>query len=435
MQKVKEGYKMTELGEIPVDWEVKNLIEVSQGKGEYGIGAVATEYVQGKPRYLRITDIGDESKLLFNDIKGLDDDEYEKYIMKQNDIVFARTGNTTGKSYVYDVKYGKLVYAGFLIKYSINPKFANVNFIKYVVQSKRYWDWVNVMSTRSGQPGINSNEYAKFLIQIPNIKEQQKISLILSFVDEQIKINDNLIEKTKELKKGLMQKLLTKGIGHSRFKYTEIGSIPEEWEVIKLSECGEVFGGNAFKSKYFLSDFYDNTYQVIRMGNVQQGKLQLGRNPVYLDKKYVAKKDEKYVLKVSDILISLTGTVNKTDYGNISWVSKNNRYLLNQRVACIRNKENDFINRFYFYFLQGKTFRNQFFQLGVGGTGNQANVSISDLNEILVYKPSIEEQQEIAKILSSVDEQIDQYEAKKEKLQELKKGLMQKLLTGKIRVQ
>ncbi|MDY6154874.1 MAG: hypothetical protein SPI06_15860, partial [Terrisporobacter sp.] len=109
MKKVKEGYKMTEIGEIPSEWKVKKLGEITIGKGEYGIGASATEYIEGKPRYLRITDIGDSCRLLFNDIKGLDDADYEKYILKEGDIVFARTGNTTGKGYVYNREHGELV--------------------------------------------------------------------------------------------------------------------------------------------------------------------------------------------------------------------------------------------------------------------------------------------------------------------------------------
>ena len=102
----------------------------------------------GKARYLRITDIGDECNLLFNDIKGLNDNEYEKYLLSIGDVVFARTGNTTGKSYVYEENHGELVYAGFLIKFSINLDICKSNFIKNVIQTKRYWDWVAVMSTR-----------------------------------------------------------------------------------------------------------------------------------------------------------------------------------------------------------------------------------------------------------------------------------------------
>ena len=165
---------------------------------------------------------------------------------------------------------------------------------------------------------------------------------------------------------------------------TELGEIPKEWEIIKLNECGYIFGGNAFKSSSFTTEYKENDYQVIRMGNVQLGKLDLEKNPVFLSENLVCEKEKKYLLKEEDILISLTGTVNKTDYGNISWVDRNNKYLLNQRVGCLRNDNGEFNNRYYYYLLQSNMFRNQFFECGVGGTGNQANVSIADLNNIKV---------------------------------------------------
>ena len=202
-------FKKTEIGEIPEEWEVVTLGNISRNKGEYGIGASASEFIEGKARYLRITDIGDECNLLFNDIKGLNDNEYEKYLLSIGDVVFARTGNTTGKSYVYEENHGELVYAGFLIKFSINLDICKSNFIKYVIQTKRYWDWVAVMSTRSGQPGINSNEYSGFLVQLPPIEEQEKIASILSKVDKKIEEYKNKKQKLEELKKGLMQQLLT----------------------------------------------------------------------------------------------------------------------------------------------------------------------------------------------------------------------------------
>lgn len=202
-------FKMSEIGEIPKSWDVNELSDISLGKGEYGIGASGTEYENGKPRYLRITDIGDSCNLLMNDIKGLSDERYADYLLKENDIVFARTGNTTGKSYVYNKNHGSLVYAGFLIKFNIDSQKCNANFLKYIVQSKRYWDWINTMSTRSGQPGINSAEYSKFKIQIPGINEQNKIVDILSSVDTQIEEYKNKKNKLEELKKGLMQQLLT----------------------------------------------------------------------------------------------------------------------------------------------------------------------------------------------------------------------------------
>lgn len=202
-------FKKSEVGEIPVEWTVERLIDISNGKGEYGIGASATTYIEGKPRYLRITDIGDSCDLLNEDIKGLEEETYANYLLKENDVVFARTGNTTGKSYVYKRDDGLLVFAGFLIKFSINEHKCDVNFLKYIIQSKRYWDWIKVMSTRSGQPGINSTEYANFKVQLPNIIEQKQISDILSSVDNQILKYENKKIKLEELKKGLMQQLLT----------------------------------------------------------------------------------------------------------------------------------------------------------------------------------------------------------------------------------
>lgn len=202
-------FKKSEVGEIPVEWEVKELIDISIGKGEYGIGASASDFVNGKPRYLRITDIGDSCNLLSDDIRGVEDENYNDFILKENDIVFARTGNTTGKSYVYNKRDGELVYAGFLIKFSINNKKCNTELLKYIIQTKRYWDWVKVMSTRSGQPGINSAEYSSFKVQIPHIMEQKQIANILSSVDTQIEEYENKKAKLEELKKGLMQKLLT----------------------------------------------------------------------------------------------------------------------------------------------------------------------------------------------------------------------------------
>ena len=202
-------YRDTEIGRIPKEWEVKRLGEIAEGKGEYGIGASATEYIEGNARYLRITDIGDDGKLLNTDIKGLQENNYIDYLLQENDIVFARTGNTTGKTYLYDIRHGELVYAGFLIRFKIKSSIMDSRFVKYFVQTKKYWDWIKVMSTRSGQPGINSNEYATLKIPVPPIIEQNKISDILSVIDENLVKYEDEVEKLSKVKKVLMQQLIT----------------------------------------------------------------------------------------------------------------------------------------------------------------------------------------------------------------------------------
>lgn len=396
---MKEGYKKTELGWIPETWNVCTLSEISLGKGQYGIGASATEYVDGKPRYLRITDIGDSSNILNNDIKGLDDKNCNDYLLSEGDIVFARTGNTTGKSYVYDRNDGELVYAGFLIKFKINNKIADHRFIKYIIQSKRYWDWVNVMSTRSGQPGINSNEYGLLKIQIPSLDEQKKISDVLSRVDLQIEDTDKIIEKTKELKKGLMQRLLTKGIGHKEFKKSEVGEIPVEWEVELLGDLFKLSSGEGLSQKNIVSGDYP-----VYGGNGVNGY------------------HNEYLFKESKVIIGRVGAkcgcVHKS-YEK-SWITDNALY--------ISNKKKSFNDDYMIHLLK-------FIDLNKYANKNaQPVISGEKIYSIRIAMPDVNEQDKIVEILLSVDTQIEGYENKKAKLEELKKGLMQQLLTGKIRV-
>lgn len=420
MKKVKEGYKMTEIGEIPSEWKVKKLGEITIGKGEYGIGASATEYIEGKPRYLRITDIGDSCRLLFNEIKGLDDADYEKYILKEGDIVFARTGNTTGKGYVYNREHGELVYAGFLIKYSIDNNIAKHNFIKYVIQSKRYWDWVSIMSTRSGQPGINSNEYSSFIIQLPPLKEQEKIASILSTVDEQIDNVDALIEKNKELKKGLLQTLLTKGIGHTKFKKTEIGEIPEAWKVKKIIDIANTTsGGTPSRAK---KEYYENgIYPWVKTGELYNKYI--SKTEEYITEDALKKSSAKLVPEGAVIIAMYGATIGKLSIAKRSVTT-------NQACCSIICNNNICYNEYLYYRLNFE--KENIINLGAGGA--QPNISQDIIKNYKLAIPTRGEQQRIVLILSELDKKIDEYENKKQKLEALKNGLMQQLLSGKIRV-
>lgn len=412
---------MTEIGEIPSEWQVRKLGEITIGKGEYGIGASATEYIEGKPRYLRITDIGDSCRLLFNEIKGLDDADYEKYILKEGDIVFARTGNTTGKGYVYNREHGELVYAGFLIKYSIDNNIAKHNFIKYVIQSKRYWDWVNIMSTRSGQPGINSNEYSSFIVQLPPLKEQEKIASILSTVDEQIDNVDALIEKNKELKKGLMQTLLTKGIGHTKFKKSEVGEIPEEWEVMKLKEiCNIKIGGTPSRNELSYWDSekkYKNKW--ISIKDLSNCNKYIYDTNEYITELGIHNSNVK-MLEPKTVIMSF-----KLSIGKMA-ITTENMYT-NEAIAGFTELNDNVYYEYLYYIIP---FLKYDIDIAVKGS----TLNKEKLNNTLIALPRYNEQIKISSILSELDEKIEEYEKKKQKLEVVKKGLMQQLLTGCIRI-
>ena len=146
---VKKGYKQTEIGVIPEDWNILSLKDISIGKFTYGVNAPAVEYMPPLPNYIRITDISDNGRFLCENRASVICEHSEQFTLKENDIVFARTGASTGKTYLYRPEDGELVYAGFLIKASINPSLANSRYVFESLHTRRYWNWV---ATTAGSP-------------------------------------------------------------------------------------------------------------------------------------------------------------------------------------------------------------------------------------------------------------------------------------------
>ena len=177
---------MTTLGELSVDG------------GNYGIAAPAVEYSSNLPTYLRITDICDDGTLDLSNCKSVDSSKAYKYILHENDIVFARTGNSTGRNYFYDRRDGEFVYAGFLIKFSLNPERVNPRYIKYYVQSQFYWDWIASYNTGSTRGNINAKTYESMPIVLPSRDVQDRIVKICDSISNKIRnsrlLNDYLIK-------------------------------------------------------------------------------------------------------------------------------------------------------------------------------------------------------------------------------------------------
>ena len=240
-QHIPAGYKPSPLGLIPEDWEVKKLGDLCENKGDYGLNAPATDYSVNLPTYLRITDIDDNGNFIHSAKKSVDNLSAKEYYLKDGDIVFARTGATVGKTYLYDVRDGQLVYAGFLIKFSPNPNKLIPYYLKAHTETKDYTNWVAITSQRSGQPGINAAEYCSLKLALPPIKEQERICNVLQLWDTAIAKQTALIEQLTLRKHGLMQQLLT---AKKRLKGFE-----GEWKEVRLGEIGKFVGGCAFNEQ------------------------------------------------------------------------------------------------------------------------------------------------------------------------------------------
>lgn len=170
------------------------------------MNAAAKEY-DGRNKYIRITDIDETtSKYCNDDVVSPSGELEDKYLVRENDILFARTGASVGKTYHYDISDGKLYFAGFLIRGNVLSCY-NSKFVFYQTQLPRYEKWVKVMSARSGQPGINSQEYEGFNLFMPTRFEQDKIESFISLLDHRIEVQSGLINKLESLISGIIERL------------------------------------------------------------------------------------------------------------------------------------------------------------------------------------------------------------------------------------
>ncbi len=190
--------------EFQGEWEKTKFGDIATGF-DYGMNAAAKNY-DGVNKYIRITDIDEASSTYTDkDIVSPDGVLTDNYLVNNRDILLARTGASTGKSYLYKKSDGKLYYAGFLIRANVTTH--DPYFVFSQLHTHRYWRWVSIMSARSGQPGINSQEYSSFLIYTTSIEEESKIAKLLSLLDERIATQNKIIDKLQSLIKGISSRI------------------------------------------------------------------------------------------------------------------------------------------------------------------------------------------------------------------------------------
>ena len=201
------------------------------GKGTYGIAAPAVDWQENLPTYLRITDIFDDGTLNFSGLKSVSDSNAGKYFLNPNDIVFARTGGSTGRSYFYDGTDGKFVYAGFLIKFSLDSKKVNPKYIKYFCLSESYKKWVHSFNTGSTRGNINAQTFGNLEIPLLERPQQDKIVSFLDSIDQKIKINKKTNDNLEQQAQSYFQELF-------------VDNADPEWAIGTISDLGTVVGGS-----------------------------------------------------------------------------------------------------------------------------------------------------------------------------------------------
>lgn len=269
-------------------------------------------------------------------------------------------------------------------------------------------------------------DIASVSAKVPPIKEQQKIAEILTSVDEVIENTQSQIDKLEDLKKATMNELLTKGIGHTEFKETEIGRIPKGWDTVTLGDLSALItSGSRGWSQYYSS----SGAMFIRISNLTRKHINLK----FEDMQFVSPPPDgegtRTRVSIGDVLISITA-----DLGVIAVIGEHvPEAYVNQHVSLVRLKCQEKTNpRWVGHFLASGEGQRQFSKLNDGGA--KAGLNLKTIGNLLVPMPTTNEQQKIVDVLDRLDDEIKIKTNKCLKQKELKKSLMQDLLTGKVRV-
>ena len=371
------------------EWHRTNIGECCSPL-EYGMNAPAKEY-DGKNKYIRITDIDEETcTYKYDDVVSPNALLEDKYKVLDNDILFARTGASTGKAYLYDKKDGLMYYAGFLIRGNVKLDF-NSKFVFLQTQTQKYKKWVEVMSIRSGQPGINSQEYSGFKFNLPPTKaEQDKISSLFTLLDERITTQIRIIDKLKSLMQGLNNELMDN----------------PKWAKVYVGDFMEFFSTNSLSWDQL---GYDNGqvrnlhYGLIHSGlptmvDCQQVSLPYIQD-TFLPKKYEICKDGDVVF--ADASEDTAEVGKAVELTNID----NQETICGLHTIHGRDVKNITTGGFKGFAFNSKYFHDQLRRIAQGS--KVYSINTDNLKSCYLYIPTISEQKKIVGLLRCMQDRKD----------------------------
>ena len=398
------------------------------GKGSYGIGASAVPFSKDLYTYLRITDIKDDGTLNLQDLKSVDDVKASEYLLKPNDIVFARTGASTGRNYFYDGTDGEFVYAGFLIKFSIDEKKVNPKYIKYFCQSKQYKDWINSFNTGSTRGNINAQTLGKMPIPLIERKTQDALVSIISSIDEKIKknnaINNNLEQQAVRLFK---QWFIQFDNSSKNMLETRFGLIPESFKLLKNGELplvvtDYVANGSFASLKANVTLYQEPNYAYF----IRNTDLKSGTFEVFVDE-HSYNFLSKSTLYGGEIIISNVG-----DVGSVFLCPKLDKPMtLGNNIIMLRPEQE---NLRYYLYIWFKWLYGQSLIQGIKGGSAQPKFNKTDFKNLPIFLPPDDLLEQFHQIVKPMFELIDENNAENKALAITRDTLLPRLMSGELDV-
>jgi type I restriction enzyme, S subunit len=407
-------------------WKHKQLGQLLKLRGGYAFKS-EDFHEHGDVAVLRISNIKNNG-IDLEDAVYVDRNVAEQakdYKLREGNVVIAMSGATTGKTAIVRKEDLPLVLNQRVGVFDIyNSEHLSEEYLAYVVQSSSFKNQILVNAIGGAQPNISGKQIEDVEILLPPISEQRKIAAILSSVDGAIEKIEAIIEQTEKVKKGLMQQLLTKGIGHTKFKRTEIGEIPEEWEVKTIGEIGSLKSGTT-PSREKAELYYKG-------GEIPWVKT------MDLNYSFIVDTHEKVTnlaLEETSLSIIPKGSVLVAMYGGFNQIGRTGLLkidaTINQALTAILINTELIEPEFLLIWLNYKVNHWKKF---AASSRKDPNITKNDVANFPVVIPSLEEQRKIYTTILNISKKIENEIIKKQQLQIIKKGLMQVLLTGKVRV-
>lgn len=370
------------------------LGELSIGGGKYGISAPAVEFDRNLPAYLRITDINDDGSLNLSGRKSVADPLAFDYMLQEGDIVFARTGSSTGRNYYYDLRDGDFAFAGFLIKFSLDKEKVNPRFIKYYVQSKPYWDWVSSFNTGSTRGNINAKTYAQMPVPLPDRDVQDAIVCLCDSLSNKIRINNRLNDYLAEMGTALFNNVAPQ----SNAPNAALSDIAE-------ITMGQSPSGSSYNEEGSGEVFY-------------QGRAEFGS---FFPRRRLFTTEPKRMAQEGDTLMSVRAPVGDLNIAN-------EKCCIGRGLAAIHS---DTFQSFTHYLLRGQSRQLDAFN----GDGTVfGSINGKALRALPIYLPTEKEINEIETELKSLDAMIRNNDDEIRLLEQLRDTLLPKLMAGEIDV-
>ena len=386
-------------------WKYKILGEISNSI-EYGLNASAKDF-DGIHKYLRITDIDDSSRLFLTDKLSSPDvnfteEDYENYKLQINDLLFARTGASVGKTYLYRESDGEVYYAGFLIRARLHDSYDG-NFIFQQTLTDKYKQFIEITSQRSGQPGVNGKEYGDWKIGMTSYPEQSAIGSLFRTIDDLLASYKDNLANYQSLKTTMLFKMFPKA--GQTVPEIRLDGFEGEWEIKRADEI--------FKS---VSEKNRASLPVLSASQIDGMVL---RDEIGIDIKYDEATLNNYkVVKPGQFVIHLRSFQGGFALSKLEGITSPAYTIID-----FINKSNN-LSDFWNLILTSRDFIKRL-ETVTYGIRDGKSISFKDFSSLKFVFPNYKEQQAIGAYFSSLDNLIAAHQEKISQLETLKKKLLQ----------